>query len=53
VLIVPLHPWCIGQPFRVKYLEEVLAHVRAHDAVWLTTAAEIAAWYRTRPAITP
>jgi peptidoglycan/xylan/chitin deacetylase (PgdA/CDA1 family) len=53
VLTLPLHPWCIGQPFRVKYLEEVLAHVRAHDAVWLTTAAEIAAWYRTRPAITP
>ena len=24
---LPLHPWCIGQPFRVKYLEHVLAHI--------------------------
>lgn len=43
---LPLHPWCIGQPFRVKYLEQVLAHIRRHDGVWATTGAEIAAWYR-------
>jgi hypothetical protein len=41
-----LHPWCIGQPFRVKYLEQVLAHIRRHDGVWATTGAEIAAWCR-------
>jgi peptidoglycan/xylan/chitin deacetylase (PgdA/CDA1 family) len=43
---LPLHPWCIGQPFRVKYLEQVLAHIRRHDGVWATTGAEIAAWCR-------
>ena len=43
---LPLHPWCIGQPFRVKYLEQVLAHVRQHDGVWFATGAEIATWYR-------
>jgi peptidoglycan/xylan/chitin deacetylase (PgdA/CDA1 family) len=43
---LPLHPWCMGQPFRVRYLEEVLAHVRQHDRVWAATGAEIAAWYR-------
>jgi peptidoglycan/xylan/chitin deacetylase (PgdA/CDA1 family) len=43
---LPLHPWCIGQPFRVKYLEQVLAHIRRHDEVWAATGAEIAAWYR-------
>jgi peptidoglycan/xylan/chitin deacetylase (PgdA/CDA1 family) len=47
---LPLHPWCIGQPFRVKYLEEVLAHVRKHDGVWATTGREIAAWYRQHAA---
>jgi hypothetical protein len=20
LFVLPLHPWCIGQPFRVKYL---------------------------------
>ncbi len=43
---VPLHPWCIGQPFRVKYLDEVLAHVRSHGGAWVTTGSEISAWYR-------
>jgi peptidoglycan/xylan/chitin deacetylase (PgdA/CDA1 family) len=43
---LPLHPWCIGQPFRMRYLEQVLAHIKAHDGVWATTGAEIAAWYR-------
>jgi allantoinase len=43
---LPLHPWCIGQPFRVKYLEQVLAHIGKRDAVWATTGAEIAAWCR-------
>jgi peptidoglycan/xylan/chitin deacetylase (PgdA/CDA1 family) len=43
---LPLHPWCIGQPFRVRYLEQVLAHIGKHDGVWTTTGGEIAAWYR-------
>jgi allantoinase len=46
LFVLPLHPWCIGQPFRVRYLDQVLAHIRKHDDVWLTTGTEIAAWYR-------
>jgi allantoinase len=46
LFVLPLHPWCVGQPFRVRYLEQVLAHVQRHDGVWATTGAEIAAWYR-------
>lgn len=49
LLALPLHPWCIGQPFRVKYLDQVLAHIRKREAVWLATGAEIAGWYRQRP----
>lgn len=45
LFMLPLHPWCIGQPFRVRYLQQVLAHIRKHDEVWATTGAEIAAWY--------
>jgi peptidoglycan/xylan/chitin deacetylase (PgdA/CDA1 family) len=47
---LPLHPWCIGQPFRVRYLEQVLAHVTTRDRVWAATGAEIAAWYRRHAA---
>jgi hypothetical protein len=47
---LPLHPWCIGQPFRVRYLEQVLAHVTARDRVWAATGAEIADWYRRHAA---
>ena len=46
LFVLPLHPWCIGQPFRVRYLQQVLAHVGTHDGVWATTGAEIAACYR-------
>jgi peptidoglycan/xylan/chitin deacetylase (PgdA/CDA1 family) len=46
LFVLPLHPWCIGQPFRVRYLQQVLAHVTKRDGVWVTTGADIAAWYR-------
>jgi hypothetical protein len=46
LFVLPLHPWCIGQPFRLRYLHEVLAHVKKHDGVWTTTGSEIARWYR-------
>jgi peptidoglycan/xylan/chitin deacetylase (PgdA/CDA1 family) len=49
LFVLPLHPWCIGQPFRVKYLDHVLTHVKKHDEVWTTTGGEIAAWYRRLP----
>jgi len=46
LFVLPLHPWCVGQPFRVRYLQQVLAHIQEHDHVWATTGGEIAAWYR-------
>ena len=27
VLVLNLHPWLIGQPFRIRYLEEALGYV--------------------------
>ncbi|HXJ77424.1 MAG TPA: polysaccharide deacetylase family protein [Candidatus Methylomirabilis sp.] len=46
LFMLPLHPWCIGQPFRLIYLQQVLAHIRKHDEVWAATGAEISAWCR-------
>jgi peptidoglycan/xylan/chitin deacetylase (PgdA/CDA1 family) len=46
LFMLPLHPWCIGQPFRMTYLHQVLTHIGKHGEIWATTGAEIAAWYR-------
>lgn len=43
MLVLNLHPWLIGQPWRIGYLDAVLADLRRRDGVWLATAGEIAA----------
>ena len=36
VLSIALHPFLVGHPFRARYLERALAHIRKHDSVWIT-----------------
>ncbi|STZ73726.1 polysaccharide deacetylase [Mycolicibacterium fortuitum] len=43
VLALALHPFVIGQPFRHKYLDQVLKYLAAQPDAWLTTTDEIAA----------
>jgi peptidoglycan/xylan/chitin deacetylase (PgdA/CDA1 family) len=45
VMSLPLHPYIIGIPFRIKYLDKVLAYIRSHKDVWCATSGEIADWY--------
>ena len=45
VMALPLHPFIIGIPYRIKYLDRVLEYICSHDKVWLTTGGEIASWY--------
>ncbi len=45
VMCIALHPYLIGQPHRIKYLDEILSYIMAHDGVWQTTADEIAEYY--------
>jgi len=40
-----LHPFLVGQPFRIAALERALSHIVAHADVWLASSDEIAAWY--------
>ena len=49
-LILNIHPWLIGHPHRIGYLEDVLADVRSREGVWIATASEIAA--HARPQLT-
>ena len=45
VMCIPLHPFIIGVPLRIKYLDLALEYICSHDDVWLTTGGEIAEWY--------
>ena len=45
-LALNLHPWLIGHPHRISYLEELLADLRSRDGLWIATAGQIATHYR-------
>jgi allantoinase len=45
VMCLSLHPALIGQPQRVRYLDELLAYCKSRPGVWHTTADEIAEYY--------
>jgi len=45
VMTIPLHPFVIGLPFRIKYLDKALDYICSHDGVWRATGAEIADHY--------
>jgi allantoinase len=44
-LVLNLHPWLIGQPWRISYLAEVLADLRKRQDIWFATAGQIADWH--------
>jgi peptidoglycan/xylan/chitin deacetylase (PgdA/CDA1 family) len=41
MMAISLHPWVIGQPYRISALEQALAHIHSHPGVWSATGAEI------------
>ena len=45
VMSLAVHPFVTGQPFRLKYLDKILAAVAATSEVWITTSDEIADYY--------
>ena len=47
VMTISLHPYMIGQPHRIKDLDQALDYVLSHDRVWVATGDEIAAHYMT------
>ena len=44
-----LHPWLIGQPFRIRYLDRALGHMMRRQGVWAATGSEITEWFRANP----
>lgn len=46
ILAITLHPWVIGQPYRMKSLAEALTYVMGHEGVWSATGSEILAAFK-------
>jgi peptidoglycan/xylan/chitin deacetylase (PgdA/CDA1 family) len=45
LLCLPLHPFAIGQPHRIRYLDHLMEILRSHDDVWIATASDIVGHY--------
>ncbi len=44
VMGIALHPYIVGQPFRLRHLRRAMEHLHGHrDEVWITTAGAVAA----------
>jgi peptidoglycan/xylan/chitin deacetylase (PgdA/CDA1 family) len=46
IMALTIHPWMSGQPHRIKFLADALAHIMDHDGVWSATGAEILAAFK-------
>jgi allantoinase len=49
LMVLNLHPWLIGQPFRIGVLDDALGHIMRRQGVWAATGSEIIDWYRGHP----
>lgn len=45
VMAIALHPFVIGQPYRIRCLDKAMRYIRRHKDVWFATGSEIANWY--------
>ena len=41
ILGLSIHPWIIGQPHRIKYLEQALDYIMSKPGVWSASASDI------------
>ena len=49
LLVLNLHPWLIGQPFRIGSLDDALGYIMRRQGVWAATGSQIIDWYRSNP----
>lgn len=47
LMCLPLHPFAVGQPHRIRYLDRLMEILRSHDDVWIATASDIVDHYLT------
>ena len=51
LLVLNLHPWLIGQPFRIGYLDAALGAMMRRQGVGSGIGSEIVDWYRLNPPV--
>ena len=49
LLVLNLHPWLIGQPFRIGFLDTALQVMTAGPDVWAAHGSAIVDWFRQHP----
>ena len=49
LLVLNLHPWLIGQPFRIGALDDALGQIMRRRGVWAATGSEIVDHYHRNP----
>lgn len=45
LMVLHIHPWIMGQPFRIGYLDEALDYIVSRHSVWKASGDEIIDWY--------
>ena len=50
LMTLNLHPWLIGQPFRIGILDRALAHMKDNGGFWPATGSGIIDWFQSQPA---
>jgi allantoinase len=50
LMVINVHPWLMGQPFRARHFDDALAHICSSGDVWKATGREIVEWYLTNSA---
>ncbi len=45
LMVLNLHPWLIGQPYRIRALDKVLGEITKMDGVWAASGSEITDWF--------
>ena len=47
LMVLNLHPWLIGQPFRIGFLNDALRNMTRRQGVWAATGSEITDWFQS------
>ena len=45
LMVLHIHPWIMGQPFRIGYLDDALGYIVSRHSVWKASGGEVINWY--------
>ena len=51
LFVLTIHPYLMGQPFRARFLDDALRHIRRRKRVWSASASEVVEWFAETQAV--